>query len=187
MFSKSSILARPGWSPKVFEELMGLPDEIGKGPTKTQLFKPERVLAVETSVRFKEIMQPFEVMEYRANPGQLLSTNPFCPLVDSMVFEVILFTEGRVRTNRWRCRDNDAKGPTEKLGPARGKGDRRRLLYRLDNSCAHASPSSGMVLEEPPSVKPPAALHTHVAPVGGTGGGFALPPRTVRKPTRWRS
>jgi hypothetical protein len=43
MFSKSSILARPGWSPKVFEELMGPPDEIRKGPNKTQLFKPERV------------------------------------------------------------------------------------------------------------------------------------------------
>jgi len=42
-------------------------------------------------------MQPFEVVEYRVTPGLLLSTKQFCSLVDSMVFEVILFTEGRVR------------------------------------------------------------------------------------------
>ena len=49
-----------------------------------------------------------------------------------------------------------------------------RLLYRLDNWCAHAPPSRGMVLEEPPSVKPPAVLHTHVSPVGGTPAGVLL-------------
>jgi hypothetical protein len=46
--------------------------------------------------------------------------------------------------------------------PARGKGDRRRLLYRLDNWCDHAPPSRGMVLEEPLGVTPPAVRHPHV-------------------------
>jgi hypothetical protein len=97
MFSKSSILARPGWSHTVFEELMGPPDETRKGPRKTQLFRPERVFAVETSIRFKEIMQPFDVLEYRAAAGHLLTTNRFSSLIDSMIFQVIVFTEVRVR------------------------------------------------------------------------------------------
>jgi len=97
MLSKSSILARPGWSPQVFEELMGPPDEVRNWPNKTYLFKPERVFAIETSIRFREIMHPFDVIEYRAVPGRLLSDNPFGPLIDNMTFKVIVFTEGRVR------------------------------------------------------------------------------------------
>jgi hypothetical protein len=96
MLSKSSILARPGWSPRVFEELMGSPDEVRKWPKKAYLFKPERVFSIETSVRFKEIMHPFDVMEFRAIPGRLLADNQFASHIDSMTFEVILFTEGRV-------------------------------------------------------------------------------------------
>lgn len=97
MLSKSSILARPGWSPQVFEELMGPPDEVRNWPSKTYLFKPERVFSIEISSRFKEIMHPFDVMEFRAIPGRLLSDNPFCSLVDNMIVQVISFTEGRVR------------------------------------------------------------------------------------------
>lgn len=96
MLSKSSILARPGWSPQVFEELMGPPDEVRNWPKKAYLFKPERVFAIETSIRFKEIMHPFDVMEFRAIPGRLLADNQFTSLIDNMTFEVILFTEGRV-------------------------------------------------------------------------------------------
>lgn len=55
------------------------------------------------------------------NPSQLLSTNQFCSLVDSMVFEVILFTDGRVREgaighyNANRIENFATRGSSEEL------------------------------------------------------------------------
>jgi hypothetical protein len=99
MLLKSSILARPGWSPLNFDLLLGEPDErrhVSAAPSAMRLYTLERVLAAEASLQFQELKQKVKVTRFHI-PRHLVSDNDFAAELLEMPIDVIIFTVGRVR------------------------------------------------------------------------------------------
>jgi len=99
MLSKSSILARPGWSSSNFNLLLGEPDErrrSGPRPAATCLYTVERVLAAESSALFSTLQQKVQVKTYRVMKGLVPPSNEFAAPLEDMPIEIVLFTMERV-------------------------------------------------------------------------------------------
>lgn len=100
MLLKSSILARPGWSPLNFNLLLGEPDERRhnyRRPSEMCFYALERVLAAEASPQFQEIKQKVKAKRFNVPRGLVLLDNDFAAALVEMPIEVIIFTIGRVR------------------------------------------------------------------------------------------
>jgi hypothetical protein len=99
MLSKSSILARPGWSSSNFNLLLGEPDErrrSGPRPAATCLYTVERVLAVEASALFSTLQQKVQVKTYRVMKGLVPPSNELAAPLEDMPIEIVVFTMERV-------------------------------------------------------------------------------------------
>jgi hypothetical protein len=98
MFSKSTILARPGWCPLNFDELLGEPDDRrpNRGMPPMSFYTKERVLAAEASPRFQELRQAFRVNSFRVMNGLISQTDEFAAPVEDMQIDVVAFTFKRV-------------------------------------------------------------------------------------------
>jgi hypothetical protein len=99
MLSKSSILARPGWSALNFDLLLGEPDErrhVSATPSAMRLYTIERVLAAEASPQFQEMKHKVIVKRFNV-PRHLVFDNDFAAALLKMPIEVVIFTIGKVR------------------------------------------------------------------------------------------
>ena len=113
MYSKSSILARLGWSPTNFDRLLGEPDERrpNSGRPEMCFYAGEKVIAAEGSPLFLEIAQSYRLDTYNAPSGLLLKDNPFAEVIHEMPIGIVAFTLGRIQQgaighyNAWREKD----------------------------------------------------------------------------------
>lgn len=99
MYSKSSILARPGWSAVNFDKLLDEPDELRRvGPgLPNMLYRPDRVIAAEASARFKELRRPISKVSFKIPSTHIQSDSTHFQALCNTRIEVIQTTMGNVR------------------------------------------------------------------------------------------
>jgi hypothetical protein len=86
MLSKSTIMARPGWSALNFDRLLGEPDHTTRiKHVIVKLYTEDRVRQVEASELFQNIKQKYAVRKFSARKSFVLANNEFAKTLNDVI------------------------------------------------------------------------------------------------------